>query len=121
MVLVDTSIWVDHLRSGNHQLVQLLAQNQVCMHPMIIGELACGHLRNRVELLDLWRNLPTAVLCNHEEAMICLEANEIVGLGVGWVDVHLLASGLLTTNARLWTKDKRLKRVAEKLAIDFVS
>ena len=112
MVLVDTSIWLDHLRYNDDALFQLLEQGQVCIHSMIIGELACGHLQNREQLSSLWKNLPHASEVNHDEALFCLESNRLMGKGIGFVDLHLLASCLMTSGSLLWTKDRRLKAVA---------
>lgn len=119
MVLVDTSVWVDHLRSGDPTLAQLLGQGQVSTHPMIIGELACGNLRNRTQLLSLWRNLPVSVEASHEEAIYLLESRGLMGKGIGYIDLHLLASARLSPHTRLWTRDKRLADIAEALEIAF--
>lgn len=119
MILVDTSVWVDHLRLGNPTLSQLLGQGQVSMHPMIIGELVCGNLHNRAQLLSLWRNLPSSAEASHEEAIYLLEAHELMGKGIGFIDLHLLASTQLSTHTRLWTLDKRVAGIAESLGIAF--
>jgi len=115
VIIVDTSIWIDHLRNGDEQLVYLLSQAQVLMHPMIVGELACGYLQNRQELLVLWSKLPQATIASHEEVMVCIEQNHLMGKGIGYVDVHLLASAMLSQNALIWTRDKRLNQLANKL------
>ncbi|MXZ81376.1 MAG: type II toxin-antitoxin system VapC family toxin [Gammaproteobacteria bacterium] len=120
MILVDTSIWIDHLRHGNETLKSLLMQYRVCMHPMIIGELACGNLRNRGQLLELWNNLPKVAVASHEEAIIFLSLSNLAGRGIGYIDVHLLASAKLQPGARLWTGDKRLAEVADSLNLLFV-
>ncbi|NOX27454.1 MAG: type II toxin-antitoxin system VapC family toxin [Gammaproteobacteria bacterium] len=117
MVLVDTSVWVDHLRSTNSVLVALLEQGRVLMHPMVIGELACGNLHNRHALIALLHKLPHAVETSHSEALHCLEHNCLMGKGTGWIDIHLLASVLLTPGTSLWTKDRRLRAVAEDLQL----
>jgi len=119
MVLVDTSVWVDYLRDGDKALAQLLRQGQVCTHSMIIGELACGYLQNRKSLLELLQNLPGSIEASHLEAMLLLESHKLMGKGIGYVDLHLLASSLLSMNTTLWTRDKRLKLVAESLDIAF--
>lgn len=119
MILVDTSVWVDHLRRGDKTLAQLLSQGQVYIHPMIIGELACGHLQNRTQLIDLWQNLPCAVEANHQEVMFFIESHRLMGKGIGFVDAHLLTSTRLTANTRLWTRDKRLGSVAQSLGVGF--
>jgi predicted nucleic acid-binding protein len=119
MILVDTSVWVDHLRRGDKTLTRLLTQGQVCIHPMIIGELACGHLQNRKQLIDLWQNLPCSVEASHPEVMLFVESHRLMGQGIGFVDAHLLTSTRLTANARLWTRDKRLVSVAQSLGVEF--
>ena len=117
MVLVDTSVWIDHLRSSNASLVHLLEQNLVTIHPMIIGELACGNLRHRQQLLSLWQNLPHTTEASHQETLYCLEQNNLMGKGVGFIDLHLLASTLLSPNTSLWTNDRRLQKIAKSLNI----
>lgn len=119
MILVDTSIWVDYLRRGDERLAQLLVQGQVCMHPMIVGELACGYLRKRTELIDLWQSLPYTVEATHQEVMLFLESRQLMGKGIGFVDMHLLASVMLTGNTQLWTRDKRLGSIAQSVDIGF--
>ena len=115
MILVDTSVWIDHLRSNEERLVHLLDQAQVVMHPMIWGELACGNLKNRSILIKLWQNLPHISEATHNEAMFCLEQRKLMGCGVGYVDLHLLTSTLLTPNIQFWTRDKRLRDIAVEM------
>lgn len=119
MILVDTSVWIDHLRHENEILGQLLTQHRVCMHPMVIGELACSNLRNRDQLLDLWHNLPGTPQASHEEALILLTRRRLAGRGIGYVDLHLLASVMLQSGTQFWTKDKRLAEVADSLKLAF--
>lgn len=119
MVLVDTSVWVDHLRRGDKRLAQLLVQNQVMMHPMIIGELACGNMQNRNELLALWQNLPAVKEATHGEAMYFLEHQQLMGKGIGYIDLHLLAAARLNGSARLWTRDIRLAQLANDIGSAF--
>ena len=114
MILVDTSVWVDHLRRGNNDLVRLLGAEQVLCHPSVIGELACGVMGNRREILSLLRALPQARMADHDEALAIVEKRRLSGSGIGWIDVHLLASARLT-RADLWTLDKRLMSVARTL------
>ena len=114
MILVDTSVWVDHLRRTELELVRLLDNGEVMIHPFIIGELACGNLSNRNELLTLFRNLPQAVVASHEEVMTLIEQESLMGKGLGYVDMHLLASSLLS-DCKLWTKDKRLVAVVKEI------
>lgn len=115
MILVDTSVWVDHLRSDNSVLVELLEQNRVVMHPMVLGELACGNLRNRRQLLQLWQSLDSLQAVSHDEALYFIEQNGLMGKGIGYVDVHLLASVALVAGTKLWTRDQRLTRIAVEL------
>ena len=112
MILVDTSIWVEHLRWGNAALSAELGIGRVLAHPFVIGELACGTLKHRREVLDLLSRLPSAPIATHAEALAFLEQRALMGRGIGFVDVHLLASTALAAPARLWTHDKRLAAVA---------
>ena len=121
MILVDTSVWIDHLRHGNETLRTLLTQRRVCTHPMVIGELACGSLRNRDRLLELWNNLPGILQASHEEVMIFLSRRHLAGRGIGYIDVHLLASVTLQSGTRFWTGDKRLAGVANSLKLAFTA
>jgi predicted nucleic acid-binding protein len=116
MILVDTSVWIHHFRTGSEQLRSLLDEEQVFCHPFIAGELACGTLRNRHEVLSLLRALPQAHVLEHEEALHFLERRHLYGRGLGWVDAHLLASALFT-GCTLWTLDKPLLRAAATLNI----
>lgn len=112
MILVDTSIWVDHLRSGDLELGRLLQDGRVLAHPWVTGELALGHLSQRDEILGLLHNLPQANVATDVEVLTLIGNRRLSGLGIGYVDAHLLAATLLTTDARLWTRDKRLAAVA---------
>ena len=114
-VLVDTSVWVDFLRSGDQELAELLTRNRVVMHPMIIGELACGNLKKRQSLLKLWSSLDTLTQATHEEVLYFIEHHRLMGRGIGYIDAHLLASVVLTVDVRLWTRDKCLENVASSL------
>jgi len=116
MVLVDTSVWVDHLRSGNPRLASLLDRGEVVCHPLIIGELACGNLPNREETLSLITDLPQAVVAGHDEVMRFIEIDRLMGIGLGYIDVHLLASARLTMTS-LWTLDLPLRKAAAKLEV----
>ena len=109
MILVDTSVWVDHLRNGNARLAELLNNHQVLVHPFIIGELSLGSLRNRVEVLDLLSRLPAAPVAEHDEVMATVDRHRLAGTGIGWVDAHLAASALLA-GAGLLTMDKALQQ-----------
>ena len=114
MILVDTSVWVDHLRKTDKQLVSVLTEGQVLCHPFVIGELACGNIRNRAEILALLASLPCAASATHEEALSLVAKRGLSGRGLGWVDAHLLASSLIS-GAPLWTNDKALRNAAKSL------
>ena len=118
MVLVDTSVWIAHFKKGNRRLVELLSNGEVACHPFIIGELACGRLKNREEILSLMQALSTVPVAEHEEILRFIEAHDLMGMGIGLVDVHLLASALLT-GIPLWTYDRKLKTTAKKLGISY--
>jgi predicted nucleic acid-binding protein len=118
MVLVDTSIWVTHLRQGSRQLEKLLMDAEVMCHPFIIGELACGNLKNRSEIIALLQSLPLASRIEFDEFLFFIDRNQLMGKGIGFVDVHLLASAQLT-GVPLWTADKRLKSAADQLKLAF--
>jgi len=118
MVLVDTSIWVIHLSRGSRQLEKLLIDAEVMCHPFIIGELACGNLKNRNEIISLLQSLPEVPTIEFDEFLFFLDRNHLNGKGVGFVDIHLLASAQLT-GVPLWTADKRLKSVADQLELTF--
>ncbi len=116
MILVDTSVWIEHLRRGNTRLAELLNDEQVTCHAFVTGELACGNLRNRGEVLTLLRELPHVQVAEHHEVLHLLETRRLYGRGLGWVDAHLLASSLLT-GCRVWTLDKALAHVAAALKV----
>ena len=107
MTLVDTSIWVHHLRRGNDRLRTLLEEGHVLCHPFIVGELACGSIKNRDEVLSLLRALPRVTVAEHDEVLDFTHRRRLHGRGLGWIDLHLLASTILS-NAFLWTTDRRL-------------
>jgi len=118
MVLVDTSVWVAHLLKGNTGFEVLLNDGDVICHPLIMGELACGNLKNRSKILSLLQSLPMATQIEHEEVMQFIENNRLMGKGLGYIEMHLLASGLLS-RVTLWTLDKKLNSVASKLGLKF--
>ncbi len=120
MVLVDTSIWVSHLREREDRLVTLLEEGVASTHPFVIGELACGHLMNRTEILSLLQALPSAELATHEEILAFIESEQLMGKGLGYVDVHLLGSAVLS-GVPLWTADRRLAECASALGIRYGS
>ena len=119
MILVDTSVWVDHLRAGDAQLAVLLKRSAVAMHLMVLGELACGNLKDRETLLALWRNLPQLTAATDAETLFFLERNRLWGRGIGYIDVHLLAAASLNAGTRLWTRDRRLRETAERRGLAF--
>ncbi len=115
MILVDTSVWISHLRSEDRKLTTLLNRDQVLIHPMVVGELACGNLRNRKEILSLLGGLPRILVADDDEVLFLIERHQLMGSGIGYVDAHLLAAAALTQSARLWTHDQRLAQVASGL------
>ena len=119
MILVDSSVWIDHLHAPVDALVKALETGSVFGHPFVIGELACGQLRRREEILALLGALPSAKIATHEEVLEMIDRRELMGRGLGYVDVHLLASVHLTEDAVLWTRDKMLRHVAEKMGVAF--
>lgn len=119
MILVDSSQRVDHLRRGDAQLVDLLERADVILHPFVVGEMACGSLRDRLSILELLQDLPGAAVAEGEEVLGFVERHHLHGKGIGVVDVHLLASVALTEGAKLWTRDKRLRLAAQALGCAF--
>ncbi len=117
MILVDTSVWIDFLRDGDDTLASLLNRSAVLGHPCVTGELALGNLRNRDEILGLLRDLPQAIVAEHDEVLHLINDRRLNGHGIGYVDAQLLASARLTPDARLWTKDKRLAALGTQLGV----
>ena len=115
MVLVDTSVWIDHFRKHDDVLAELLIKNNVLTHPFVRGELALGNLRQRDIILNLLDNLPQASVAYSEEINFFIEKNALFGLGIGLIDVHLLASTQIAQNTKLWTRDKKLMAAAMQL------
>ena len=118
MVLVDTSVWVSLLRDGNIELANLLNNGNVLCHPFIVGELACGNLKDRAAILSFLQLLPMSIEAEHEEVLSFVETNRLMGKGIGYVDAQLVASALLT-GVPIWTLDKKLAQVAEGLHIKY--
>jgi predicted nucleic acid-binding protein len=116
VTLVDTSVWVVHLRTGNARLTDLLREGQVLCHPFVIGELACGNLHNRQEILTLLAALPQVSVAEHREVITLLESSHLYGRRLGWIDLHLLTSALLS-HCVLWTLDRPLQHAATTLKI----
>jgi len=117
-VLADTSVWIRHLRSGDQDLIKLLNEGAVTCSPFVIGELACGNLKNRKTILNLLQALPEAPSPENNEILTFIEAKHLMGKGLGYVDVCLLAAALIS-GSRLWTLDAKLKEAAEKLGISY--
>lgn len=121
MILVDTSIWIDHLRSSNPELQGLLEQKQILSHPFVIGELAVGNLKDRDVILSSLQELPEAVVTQNHEVLHFLSRHALYGVGIGYIDAHLLASAQLSAGTSLWTRDQRLHQVATKLSLAWAS
>ena len=120
MILVDTSVWINHLRKGDSRLTDLLLNASVLVHPFIIGELACGNLRNRSQILGLLNDMPSSQIASDKEVLHYIEKNNLMGRGIGYIDAHLLASVSLSAPAWLWTADRKLKDVAIQLKLAHV-
>ena len=116
MILVDTSVWIEHFRVGNRVLGEILDRALALTHPFVIGELACGNLKNRTRILSDLRALPSADAASHEEVLRLVEERKLWGRGIGWIDGHLLASSLLSS-CQLWTLDRQLAEVARKAGV----
>ena len=119
IILTDTSVWVSHLRDGENHLIHLLDRGLVACHPFIVGELACGNLKNREEIMRLLYALPRVDILEHSEVMMFIGNNNLMGVGIGYVDVHLLGASILS-NIPLWTFDKALAKAAKILNIEYV-
>lgn len=120
MILVDTSVWIDHLRRGNALFADLLNQNRVTTHSLVLGELSLGNIAKREEFLALVRNLPVAKEATHEEVVAFIEENRMWSKGLGYFDIHLLCSSLIES-IPLWTLDKRLAKAARSFGADGTS
>jgi predicted nucleic acid-binding protein len=116
VILVDTSVWIDHLQVSDPRLVTLLLEEQVLGHPFVIGELACGSMKRRGEVLELLQQLPQIAAVPTPEVLVFVEQRALMGKGLGWIDVHLLASTVASGHT-LWTKDKRLAEAARRLGV----
>ena len=116
MILADTSVWIDHFRRGNPTLAAHLGKGRIVCHPFIVGELALGNLRDRAEILTHLNRLPHVPVASHDEVLDFVERRRLFGLGIGWVDVHLLAAVLLS-GAKLWALDAQLARVARRVRV----
>lgn len=118
MVLVDASVWVEHLRRGKAHLRELLDRGLVLCHPFVVGELACGHLKHPQQILSLLKALPSAPRAEDDEVLQFIEKRALAGIGLGLVDVHLFASTILSDSV-LWTEDRRLKAAANRIGIGY--
>ncbi len=119
MILVDTSIWIDHLRTADSPLSSLLLSNSVFTHPWIIGELACGNLANRAEILGLLQSLPKLPAATEGEVLHLIEHRQLMGKGIGYIDAHLIAAAAIHA-AHIWTRDKRLKVISDQLGLTYI-
>jgi predicted nucleic acid-binding protein len=117
MILVDASVWIDHVRAPDADLGRLLSQNDVLTHPFVIGEIALGHVRSRKGVLAGLQVLDLAEMAEDAEVLRFIDRYGLYGLGIGYIDVHLLASTVLTLHASLWTRDKRLRAAAQRLGV----
>ena len=118
LILVDTSVWIKHLRVSDKILIRLLEQGLVACHPFIIGELACGDIKNRHEIIRLLNDLPSTDILDHDDILEFIEYRKIMNKGIGYVDVHLLASALVSETP-LWTLDKALRNISNQLSIEY--
>ena len=118
MILVDSSVWVGHLRHGDQRLVALLEASQVLTHPFVVGEIALGSLKNRETILGSLKGLPQAATATDEEVQKFIESNALFGLGIGYIDAHLLAAVRLDAGSQLWTRDKRLGAIANSMGLN---
>lgn len=118
MILVDSSVWIDHFRYDDPALSALLNKRQVLTHPFVIGEMALGSLRQRDVVLDALRGLPSAQVATDNEVQAFIDHHKLFGIGIGYVDAHLLAGTRLSVGAKLWTRDKRLRNAALRLGLE---
>jgi predicted nucleic acid-binding protein len=116
VILADTSVWIDHFRRGNRPFSDILSAGMILVHPFVSGELACGNLKNRAMILSDLYALPAARVATHVETLHLVDSRRLYGRGLGWIDLHLLASALIS-NCKLWTLDRRLRAAAENLAL----
>ncbi len=116
MILADTSVWIDHLRKTDSKLSGILQKGEVCIHPFIVGEIACGNLANRDEIIELLKALPEVSVASDDEILQFIENRQLYGKGLGYIDIHLLASSLIN-KVSLWTNDKRLSDIYSELKL----
>lgn len=120
MILVDTSIWIDHLRQGDELLSELLGMGQVLAHPHVVGELALGNLKDRNLVLDALKDLPQVPVARDDEVLRFIEVNALFGMGIGYIDAHLLGAVRLAPGTRLWTRDKCLHAASTSLDLAYI-
>ena len=119
MILLDTSVWVDHLRRGDSLVVRILESGEAASHALVVGELACGNLKSRARVIDLLRALPQSAIATDDEVLYLIARHKLMGRGIGYVDAHLLASALIG-GSLLWTRNKRLREIALELRVAFI-
>jgi predicted nucleic acid-binding protein len=117
MILADTTVWADHLRSADPILGELLRNGEIAMHPFVLGEIALGYLRKRAEWLTRLKELPTLHIAEPDEVLELIERQKLIAVGIGYVDTHLLATSAVTHDCKLWTRDKRLGAVASRMGL----
>jgi predicted nucleic acid-binding protein len=117
VILIDTSVWIDFLRTGDRAVEELLDTGRVLAHPFVIGEVALGHLRQRRTILTMLQGLPQVTTATDAEVLSLIERQSLAGLGIGYVDAHLLVSTRLTAGSALWTRDKRFAAIADRLSL----
>ena len=119
MILADSSVWIDHLIVEDPHLVSMLDQQEILIHPMVIGELACGNMRDRADMMRLFRRLPKILAASHDEVLFLIEYHQMMGRGIGFIDAHLLAAAVMSAPTQLWTKDRRLMALASELGVAY--
>ena len=119
MILIDTSAWIEHLRGRTEAVEELLTANEVLIHPFVIGEIACGNFANRGEVLSMLHGLPALPVTDNSLVLYFIEQNQLAGLGIGYIDAHLLASATLEPPTRILTLDKRLRAAAEPMELAY--
>ena len=119
MILVDTAVWIDHINAPVTELLRRLAAGEILTHPLVIGEIACGTIRNRTEVLSHLRSLPMIREVDHQRVLQEIDAHHLMGRGIGFIDAHLLTSVVSQSGVSLWTRDQRLKRIAEEMGVSY--
>ncbi len=119
MILVDTAVWIDHITAPITELLNRLDTREILVHPMVIGEIACGTMQERPVILSLLQSLPRIGELTHDQVLQEIETGGFMGRGIGYIDAHLLTSVMAQSGASLWTRDQRLKRIAEEMGVAF--